>query len=112
MFFKQILLVAAACVATLASFSAYAVQVDVNTADEAALRAVKGIGPSKARAIVQERAEGGPFRDADDLGQRVKGLGGQAVERLRAEGLTIGAGRKTLPGDGGRGDLQSTGSHC
>jgi len=112
MFFKQILMGAAASVAVLASFCVYAVQVNVNTADEAALRAIKGIGPSKARAIVQERAEGGPFRDADDLGQRVKGLGGQAVERLRAEGLTIGAGRKTLPGDGARGDLQSTGSHC
>ena len=112
MFFKQIPWVAAAAVAALASFSVCAVQVDVNTADEAALRAIKGIGPSKARAIIQERAEGGPFRDADDLGQRVKGLGGQSVERLRAEGLTIGAGRKTLPGDDGRGDLQSTDSHC
>jgi competence protein ComEA len=108
--FKQILLVAASFLAAFASFSLYAV--NVNTADEAALRAVKGIGPAKAKAIVQERAEGGPFRDADDLGQRVKGLGGQAVERLRAEGLTIGAGRKTLPGEGGRGALQATGSHC
>lgn len=112
MFFKQILRVAAVAVAALASFSVCAIQVDVNTADEAGLRAIKGIGPSKARAIVQERAEGGPFRDADDLGQRVKGLGGQSVERLRAEGLTIGAGRKTLPGDDGLGDLQSTDSHC
>ena len=107
---KQIVLVAAPLLAAFASFSSYAV--NVNTADETALRAVKGIGPAKAKAIVQERAEGGPFRDADDLGQRVKGLGGQAVERLRAEGLTIGAGPKTLPGEGGRGALQSTGSHC
>jgi competence protein ComEA len=64
-------------------------EVDVNTADEAALRAIKGIGPARAKAIVGERAAGGPFKDGDDLGQRVKGLGGQAVERLRAEGLTL-----------------------
>ena len=66
--------------------------IDVNTADEAALRAIKGIGPARAKAIVNERAAGGPFKDADDLSQRVKGLGGQAVERLRAEGLTLGGG--------------------
>jgi competence protein ComEA len=108
--FKQVLSVAAVCAGAFASFAVYAV--NVNTADEAALREVKGIGPSKARAIVRERAEGGPFRDGDDLGRRVKGLGGHAVERLQAEGLTIGAARKTLPGDGERGALQSTGSHC
>jgi competence protein ComEA len=107
--FKHVLLTAASFVAALATFSAFAV--NVNVADEAALRGIKGIGPSKARAIVREREEGGPFRDAEDLGQRVKGLGGRAVERLQAEGLTIGAGRKTLPGDAGRGALQSTGSH-
>jgi competence protein ComEA len=79
---------AAACPFLFAQ--AAGVDVDVNTADEAALRAIKGIGPARAKAIVSERAAGGPFKDADDLGQRVKGLGGQAVERLRAEGLTLG----------------------
>jgi competence protein ComEA len=86
---KRFVLLAAALAAALPSFVAHAV--DVNTADEAALRVVKGIGPAKAKAIVEERAAGGPFRDRDDLGQRVKGLGGQTVDRLLAEGLTIGA---------------------
>ncbi|WP_116136493.1 ComEA family DNA-binding protein [Trinickia diaoshuihuensis] len=88
--FKRILSVAVALAAACSVLSAHAVEVDVNTADEAALRAIKGIGPAKARAIVDERTAGGPFKDADDLGQRVKGLGGQAVERLRAGGLTVG----------------------
>ncbi|MGN6230082.1 MAG: ComEA family DNA-binding protein [Trinickia sp.] len=79
---------AAACPAIVAQAAQFGV--DVNTADEAALRAVKGIGPAKARAIVDERGAGGPFKDAGDLGRRVKGLGGQAVERLRAEGLIVG----------------------
>mgnify|MGYP001548183912 CR=1 FL=1 len=91
---KRFLSLAAALVAALTCAFAHAV--DANVADEAALRALKGIGPAKARAIVEERSAGGPFRDADDLGRRVKGLGGQAVERLRAEGLTIGAAREPL----------------
>lgn len=87
--FKRILFLVAPLVAAFVSFCAHAV--DVNTADEAALRAVKGIGPAKARAIVEERATGGPFMDAGDLSRRVKGMGGQTVERLRAEGLTVGS---------------------
>lgn len=81
--------IAAACPALVAQ--AAELGVDVNTADEASLRAVKGIGPAKARAIIDERAAGGPFKDAGDLGRRVKGLGGQAVERLQVEGLIVGA---------------------
>lgn len=64
--------------------------VDVNAADEAALRSVKGIGPAKARAIVDERARNGPFEDASDLAARVKGFGGRTLERLQAEGLSVG----------------------
>jgi competence protein ComEA len=86
---KRFIFFAAALAAALPSFLAHAA--DVNTADEAALRIVKGIGPAKAKAIVEERAAGGSFKDSDDLRQRVKGLGGHAVDRLQAEGLTIGA---------------------
>lgn len=64
--------------------------VDVNAADEAALRSVKGIGPAKARAILDERVLNGPFEDASDLAARVKGFGGRALERLQAEGLSVG----------------------
>ncbi|WP_206952837.1 ComEA family DNA-binding protein [Trinickia acidisoli] len=93
--FKRFVLLAAVLIAAFPAFFAHAV--DVNTADEAALRGIKGIGPAKAKAIVDERAAGGLFKDADDLGQRVKGLGGQAIERLEAEGLTVGAVRHTVP---------------
>ncbi|GLU32433.1 helix-hairpin-helix domain-containing protein [Trinickia caryophylli] len=67
-----------------------AVPIDVNAANEAALRSLKGIGPVKARAIVEERAAHGPFKDAADLAARVKGLAGPTLERLRNEGLAIG----------------------
>ncbi|WP_323118522.1 ComEA family DNA-binding protein [Burkholderia alba] len=64
--------------------------VDVNAASDDALRGIRGIGPAKARAIVDERTAHGPFKDAADLSKRVKGMGGTTVERLQAEGLTIG----------------------
>ncbi|HDR9508606.1 competence protein ComE [Burkholderia cepacia] len=65
--------------------------VDVNTANEDALVGIKGIGPARAKAILDERGARGPFRSAEDLASRVKGMGGHTVERLQQEGLTIGA---------------------
>lgn len=65
--------------------------VDVNTAGEDALLGIKGIGPARAKAILDERSAHGPFKNADDLASRVKGMGGHTVERLQKEGLTVGA---------------------
>jgi competence protein ComEA len=92
--FKQALSTLVAFALTLSIGSAFAA-VDVNTANSDALRGIKGIGPSKAKAILDERQAHGPFKDASDLGTRVKGLGGKTVQRLEAEGLTIGTASKT-----------------
>ncbi|KND55998.1 DNA-binding protein [Candidatus Paraburkholderia kirkii] len=92
--FKQALSTIAAFALVLSIGSAFAA-VDVNTANADALRGIKGIGPAKAKAILDERQAHGPFKDADDLSTRVKGLGGKTVQRLEAEGLTIGAAPKT-----------------
>ncbi|MBB3255594.1 competence protein ComEA [Paraburkholderia bannensis] len=79
-----------ALLALLAAFGQAFGAVDVNTANEDALRGIKGIGPARAKAILDERGAHGPFKDASDLGKRVKGLGGHTVERLQAEGLSVG----------------------
>jgi competence protein ComEA len=92
--FKHALSSLAAFALILSLGSAFAA-VDVNTADADALRGVKGIGPAKAKAILDERQAHGPFKDAGDLSTRVKGMGGKTVQRLEAEGLTIGASTKT-----------------
>ncbi|MDE1183603.1 helix-hairpin-helix domain-containing protein [Paraburkholderia sp.] len=76
--------------AMLAAFGHAYAAVDVNTANEGALRGIKGIGPAKAKAILDERGAHGPFKDPADLGKRVKGMGGHTVERLQAEGLAVG----------------------
>jgi competence protein ComEA len=65
--------------------------VDINNANSDALRGIKGIGPAKAKAILDEREAHGPFKDAAELSKRVKGMGGKTVERLQAQGLTIPA---------------------
>src|SRR6202008_2219500 len=61
---KKLLLAVATLIATM-SF-AFA-QVDVNKADAAALDGIKGIGPAKSKAIIDERPKGGDFKDWADL---------------------------------------------
>lgn len=54
--------------------------VNVNTADAETISAeLKGVGISKAIAIVEYRKANGPFRSPDDLA-RVKGIGERTVE--------------------------------
>jgi competence protein ComEA len=79
----------------LFSGHAYA-KVEINSADQAALESVRGLGPSKAKAILLERKKNGPFKDATDLHTRVKGIGEKTVERLMQNGLTIN--NKTVAG--------------
>lgn len=58
-------------------------QVDINTADAAQLaEELKGIGKSKAEAIVTYRQANGPFKDADEL-VNVKGIGLATVNNNR-----------------------------
>jgi competence protein ComEA len=47
---------------------------DVNTATEAELTQLPGVGPSLARRIVEYREANGPFQTIDDL-QNVSGIG-------------------------------------
>jgi competence protein ComEA len=85
------------CFALALSLSAgFAAAVEVNSADQATLESVKGIGPVHAKAIVDERTKNGPFKDADDLAARVKGLGTKSVTHLEAAGLTVN-GSSTPP---------------
>ena len=74
----------------LLPFAAAAEPVDVNTADAATIsQSLKGIGMSKAEAIVEYRKKHGPFKNADEL-TLVKGIGERTVELNRAD-IRIGS---------------------
>jgi competence ComEA-like helix-hairpin-helix protein len=87
---KKLLLLLAALVVAMSTATATAATVDVNTADKATLETLKGIGPVKSQAIIDERNKHGAFKDADDLARRVPGLGVKSVTKLEANGLTVG----------------------
>jgi len=72
--------------------------VEVNSADQAALDSIQGLGPSKAKAILAERKKNGPFKDAADLHGRVKGIGEKTVERLMGHGLVVNGASKVSAG--------------
>ena len=63
---------------------AFAGPVDINTADAETISAeLKGVGLSKAKAIVEYRKKHGPFKTPDDL-SLVNGIGERTVEINRA----------------------------
>ena len=55
---------------------------DINTANVTVLQRVKGIGRTKAQAIIDYRNQHGPFQSLDELTQ-VKGIGAATVENFR-----------------------------
>jgi len=61
--------------------------VDINTATQSELEAVKGLGPAKARAIIEYRQANGPFKSLADL-DNVKGFGKASIDRLKND-LTV-----------------------
>ena len=62
---------------------------DVNTATQVELRAVRGIGPKTAQIIIDERSRGGRYESFEDLSDRVKGIGPKKAASLQAAGLTL-----------------------
>ena len=72
--------------------------VDLNTADQATLDGLKGIGPVKAKAIADERAKNGPFKNLDDVQARVKGIGPATVAGWKKDGsAVVGGGAAAAP---------------
>jgi competence protein ComEA len=67
-------------------------QVNINTATVEQLDSLKGIGPSKAKAIVDYRQKNGAFKSVDDL-EKVPGIGPGILKSVRADVTISGVTR-------------------
>jgi competence protein ComEA len=56
--------------------------VNINTADAATLKTLKGIGDKKAQAIIDYRNKNGAFKSVDDL-TKVKGISAKVLAKLQ-----------------------------
>ena len=74
----------------------YAEPVNINTADATALaKALNGIGPAKAKAIVSYRDKNGPFKSVDQLAM-VEGITQKLIDKNRAD-IKLGAEKASVP---------------
>jgi len=56
--------------------------VNINTASQTELESLQGIGPAKAKAIIEYREKNGSFVSIDDL-EKVDGIGPGIIKQLR-----------------------------
>ncbi len=66
-----------------------ALALDANTATQAELETIRGVGPALSARIVEAR-RARPFTDLDDLKARVRGIGDSNLRRMREAGLAVG----------------------
>lgn len=62
--------------------------VELNSADQAALESVRGIGPGLSAKLLAERQKSA-FKDWADVIARVPGVGPASAAKLSAAGLTV-----------------------
>lgn len=77
-------------VAFVASIGMALAAVNINTATQAELETLKGVGPAKAKAIMEYRAKNGNFKTIDDI-KKVKGIGDKTFDKLKADLSVNGA---------------------
>ena len=82
------------CASLLLSVSAWAA-VDLNTATQSELESVKGIGPAKAKLIMEYRQKHGPFKTVDGLAD-VKGFGKVSVAKMKKDFVVGGEAKPTV----------------
>jgi competence protein ComEA len=58
--------------------------INLNTADQAALESISGIGPAKAEAIIKYRDEHGSFKSVDEL-LNIKGIGPKMLDNIKEQ---------------------------
>jgi competence protein ComEA len=69
---------------------------EVNSASQAELERIKGIGPALSQRLLDERARS-PFSDWADLMKRAGGVKAATAARLSAAGLTVNGSAYAVP---------------
>jgi len=87
---------AACALLTAAAMAVQAHDVDVNSASQAQLEALRGIGVELSQRLLDQRQQR-PFADWADVAARVPGFGPKLAQRLSAQGLRV-AGRPYAAG--------------
>jgi competence protein ComEA len=87
----------------LASFNAFA-DININTATQEQLETLKGIGPAKARAIIDYRTKNGPFKSLADL-EKVQGIGPGLYKNIKGD-IKL-SGETVVPKAHGKGEARS-----
>jgi len=62
--------------------------ININTADQATLATLPGIGEARAKAIIEYRQKNGSFKTIDDI-KNVSGVGDKIFEDIKAK-ITVG----------------------
>lgn len=57
-------------------------KININTASQGELESLSGIGPVRAKAVIEYRLEHGPFREIEDI-QNVSGIGPVTFENIK-----------------------------
>lgn len=84
-------------IALLASFALMSMAfaaVDLNTATQAQLESLTGIGPAKAKDIIDFRTKNGPFKSAEDI-MKVPGIKEGTYAKIKTE-VSVG-GKMAVP---------------
>lgn len=86
--------IAAGLLVLMMSGPAMAGMVDINKADAATIaKELKGVGPAKAKAIVDYRTAHGAFKSVDEL-RNVHGIGDKLLARIRSDISLNDTGKK------------------
>jgi competence protein ComEA len=63
-------------------------EVNINSATQSELEMLQGIGPAKAKAIIEYREKNGSFESVNDL-EKVNGIGSETIKQL-GDNITVG----------------------
>jgi len=81
--------------------SAFAV-VNINSASQKQLEELPGVGPAKAKAIIDYRKKNGPFKAVEDI-KKVDGIGDATYDQIKGDlvtkGTTTGVGKPAEKSD-------------